>query len=102
MTATTIVFPTASRRAEVEQDRAGGNSLEHAIEKARAIAARIVTGTRHATLADELEELAGLVRRLERTEPLHVDDFAIIQFGPAMVRWPLRDVPEMLAGLMAA
>lgn len=102
MTAIIITFPTAARRAEVEQDRAGSNPLQRAIDKARAIAAGIAARAPGATLAAELEELAGLVRRLERSHPLHVDDEAFIPFGSGMIHWPLRGVPEMLAGLMVA
>ncbi|MFC3172920.1 hypothetical protein ACFOD9_01500 [Novosphingobium bradum] len=101
MTATIITFPTVARRAEGELYQAGSNPLERAIDKARNIAATIIADPRRATLPAELEELAGLVRRLEPSHPLHMDDLAIIPFGPGPIYCPLRGVPEMLAGILA-
>lgn len=99
MTASIIAFPTAERRAEVELERAGGNPLEQAIGLARAIAASIVAGAPRAGIVEERERLARLVGRLAGSHPLAVNDEAIIPFGAATIYWPLRGVPEMLAGL---
>ena len=101
MSATIIAFPTAARFVEVRLESAGGNPLERAIDTARAISADIIGGLSTAVLASRLDHLRRMIARLEQTHLLALGDEAIIPFGPALLRWPLRHLPDALGGLLA-
>jgi hypothetical protein len=98
MSATIIAFPTAERLAEVEQER--DNPLERAIDTGRAIAAASIAGASAVELGGRLDHLRRMIGRLELSHAEVMDDEAIIAFGPATIYWPLRTLPEMLAGML--